>query len=332
MRLPHLSLAIVLLIPCSGCLHRSPGTLYESSTDPLTSEQATLRDEMRADVETLSVDIGPRNAAQSIPPVLAAEEWITGELRAIGVEPRRDPVAMGEVTVANVEATFTGTTRPDEIIVIGGHYDTVFASPGANDNASGVAMLLALARRLHDAPLDRTVRVVFFVNEEYPFSFGHQMGSRVYAEGCRARGDEIVAMLSVDSVGFFSSEPGSQRYPWYVLGFPSRGNFVAFAANMDNRPLLDRLVELFQEHSRFPSIGVATDSKNASRSDHAPFWWQGYPAVSLTDTSLYRDPDYHSPHDTIDNLAFDEMARLADGLIRTVVAMAGAGTELPPAP
>ena len=147
-----------------------------------------------------------------------------------------------------------------------------------------------MAGHLKVNPPERIVRVVFFVNEEWPFSGGIQMGSNVYAKRCKARQDRIVAMIAVDSIGCYSNEKGSQRYPAMVgWSLPSKGNFVAFGSDLKNRPLLDLVVGLFQKQCRFPSIGAATDSRMAARSDHAPFWWQGYPAIQMSDTSEYRD-------------------------------------------
>ncbi len=314
---------------CSIFLHHSPGTLYPSSTAPLSPDQVQLRDEMRHDVEALSVGIGPRHGGRSLGKLIEAEKWIIESLKTDGIESRRDVVHLGDVEVANVEASFGGTTLPDQIIVLGAHYDTVPRSPGANDNASGVALLLATARRLRDAPLDRTVRIVFFVNEENPFSGGIQMGSKVYAERSREKGENIVTMIAVDSIGFFSSEPGSQDQPLLASLFtklPSTANFVLWLSNRDNQQLLDQVVQQFQAHSQFPSFGIATDMKDAARSDHASFWWQGYPALLLSDTSEGRDPHYHKPTDTLANLNFEEMARFADGFIPLLLSLARAET------
>jgi len=322
------SAVVVVLFACAGCLHRSPGTLYASSTEALTTHQLQLRNELRGDVEQLSVEIGPRNAGVSVPKILAAERWIMDRLEESSIEAQREEVDLNGPKVANIVVTFTGVERSDEIVLIGAHYDTVRGSPGANDNASGVALLLATARRLKDQRLGRTVRIVFFVNEEDPFSFGIQMGSRIHAERSRARGDSIVAMIAVDSIGYYTSEAGSQNYPPFILGLPSVGNFVAFVSNRDNQRLLDRVVELFQTESRFPSIGIATDMKAAARSDHAPFWWRGYPALLMSDTSEERDPNYHQPTDTADKLNYEEMARMADGFIRTLRVLAAPGTPL----
>ena len=156
------------------------------------------------------------------------------------------------------------------------------------------------------------------------------MGSRVYAERCKAHLDQIVAMIAVDSVGCYSNERGSQTYPppfgWFM---PSKGNFVAFGSDLKNRPLLDIVVASFQKQCRFPSLGVATDSRMAARGDHAPFWWQGYPAISMSDTSEFRDPNnYHRPTDTPQHLNYDEMARLTEGFIKTIQVMTRLDTRL----
>ncbi|MCP4005505.1 MAG: M20/M25/M40 family metallo-hydrolase, partial [bacterium] len=190
----------MIAIACAlhvACFHRSPVTRFKTPTEPLSQSQLVLRDELIRDVEELSVGIGPRHAGFSIEALLAAERWIAERLRDAGVDPQRDEIDVAGTSVANLVATIPGTTHPNEVVLIGAHYDTVADSPGANDNASGVALLLAATRRLVSAPMDRTVRIVFFVNEEEPFSGGVQMGSRVHADRSRARGDEIVLMIGV---------------------------------------------------------------------------------------------------------------------------------------
>lgn len=316
------------LLLVAGCMYRSPGALNEPDMSPPTDEQAKLTEDLKSDVIALSHGIGSRNAALTIKNVLRAERWITGRLEALGLVPKRIAVEMGGAVVSNLEVTFPGNSLVDEVIVLGAHYDTEIGSPGANDNASGVALLLATADALRKSRLDRTIRIVFFVNEENPFSFGLQMGSRVYADQAEKRRDDIVAMVAVDSVGYFSNEPGSQRYPIFALGLPSRGNFVAFGSNKQNIPLLDAITKKFQENSTFPSIGAASDAKHMARGDHAPFWWRGYPAILMTDTSEYRDPNYHLPSDVFSNLNYPQMARLTEGFIRTVEKLGNRSTEL----
>lgn len=317
-------LAFALILAASACVHRAPGTVHESSSEPLTADQRQLRDELRRDVEALSVGIGPRSA-QTLAKVLEAERWIIAELETAGITPRRDEIDLGSLAVANIEATFPGTSAADEIVLIGAHYDTVAGSPGANDNASGVALLLAAARRLTDLETQRSTRLVFFANEEPPLSFGMQMGSRLYAERARARGDDIVLMISVDSIGYYTDARGSQKGRPFL---PSRGNFVAFGGNRENQALVDRVVALFQRHSRFPSLGLATDIKAINRSDHSSFWNQGYPAIFMSDTSEARDPHYHKPSDVADNLDYDQMARMAEGFLRFLQTLAAVETPL----
>ncbi|MCP4005610.1 MAG: M28 family peptidase [bacterium] len=155
------------------------------------------------------------------------------------------------------------------------------------------------------------------------------MGSRVHADRSRARGDEIVLMIGVDSVGYYKHEKGSQNYPPLVGAlFPSTGNFVVFATDKPHKQLLDRTVALFQQQCEFPTVGVATNSKQINRADHAPFLWRGYPALALSDTSEFRNPHYHSSSDTAETLDYDSMTRMADGFIRTVRVLADAGTVL----
>jgi len=289
----------------------------------LSPTQLTIREEVRADIRELATTVGIRNAASSLPQVLAAQNWIEQRLRDAGIDTRLDKFDINGPIVANIESTILGAKRPNEIVLLGAHYDTVSISPGANDNASGVAALLAIARRLHNAPLDRTVKLVFFVNEESPFSFGHQMGSRVYAKRCKERGDNIAIMICLDSIGCYSHIPGSQKYPPMISWLlPSTGNFIGFCSDMRNRSGLDHIVALFREKTAFPSLGVALDSSAVKRSDHASFWEQGYPAVLISDTSDFRDPNYHQRTDTPEKLDYDGLARVCDGLLEVMKTLA----------
>src|SRR5262249_34861129 len=162
------------------------------------------------------------------------------------------------VTVRNIDVNVPGTTRPDEIIVIGAHYDSVTGAPGANDNGSGVAATLEIARMLRDKKLARTIRYVAVVNEEPPFFQTDQMGSLVYAKRCKERGEKVVAMLTPETIGCYSDEPGSQQYP-SILGwfYPKVGNFIIFVGESDSGSLVSRCVELFRQHAQFPSEGGA---------------------------------------------------------------------------
>jgi Zn-dependent M28 family amino/carboxypeptidase len=193
----------------------------------------------------------------------------------------------------------------------------VRGSPGANDNASGAAAVLALARRFADRPQARTIRFVLFVNEEPPLFWTDQMGSLVYAREAKQRGDDIVAMLSLETMGCFLDEPGSQRYPPpFGMFYPDEGNFIAFVGMSSSGPLVERAVGAFRGACRFPSEGAALPSlvPRVGSSDHWSFWKQGYPALMVTDTAPYRYRHYHKPTDTPDKLDYERLARVVEGL------------------
>jgi hypothetical protein len=241
---------------------------------------------------------------------------------------QRFTTRLGEVR--NLEVEVPGGARRGEIVLAGAHYDSVSGSPGANDNGSGVAALIELARMLRNATPARTIRLVWFVNEEPPYYKGEEMGSRRYAQRSRERGENIVAMFSIETVGWYSEEPGSQRYPFPLgLFYPSRGNFLAFVSDLGSRPLLHRSIAAFRRHAAFPSEGIAAPAliPGVDWSDHASFWEQGYPALMLTDTAPYRYPWYHSAQDTPDKVDTGRLARVVLGLHGMLLELAGAGQE-----
>ena len=161
-------------------------------------------------------------------------------------------------TYTNLEAELKGQTKADEIVLVGGHYDTAYSTPGANDNATGTAATLALARLFADKTPARTIRFVEFANEEPPFFWTEEMGSFVYAQRAQQRQEKIVAMLSLETMGYFSDQPGSQAYPPPLnLLYPDRGNFIAFIGNLDSGKLVRRAIAAFRRHSQFPSEGAA---------------------------------------------------------------------------
>jgi Zn-dependent M28 family amino/carboxypeptidase len=227
----------------------------------------------------------------------------------------------------NVEARTLGGDRRSEIVVAGAHYDSVLGCPGADDNATGVAALLELARTLRATRCARTVRFVFFASEEPPHFEGEEMGSRVYARACKERGERVVAMLSLESLGCYSDEPGSQSYPAGLgLLYPSRGNFVAFVGNLRSRGLVRESIRVFRRTTAFPSERAATFGwiPGVGWSDHASFWVEGIPAAMVTDTAPFRNPRYHTPNDAPESVDFARLARVVAGLTRVVRSLGGA--------
>jgi Zn-dependent M28 family amino/carboxypeptidase len=226
-----------------------------------------------------------------------------------------------KVPVQNIEAALPGTAEPGAIVVVGAHYDSVTGCPGANDNATGVAAALELARRFARAPRAKTLRFVAFVNEEPPFFQTPLMGSAVYANAARARGDNIVAMLSLETIGYYSDEKGSQQYPPPLhLMFPDTGNFIAFVSNLRSVRLLRTAQRAFKERTSFPiqSAPAPEALPGIGWSDQWAFWRAGYPAIMVTDTAPYRYPWYHTPEDTPEKIHYDKFAEVVDGLEHVV--------------
>ncbi len=273
-------------------------------------------DKLRAHVQVLAGEIGVRNVFRR-EALQRAAEYIERTWREQGYEVVRHTYEANRVECANLEVTRRGSTRPSEIILVGAHYDTVDESPGANDNGSGAAAMLELSRVLVSGPLSRTVRFVAFVNEEPPFFQTERMGSRVYAKMARRRGDDIRAMICLETIGYFSDERGSQHYPPFFRWFyPDRGSFIAFVSDLRSRSLLHRAVAGFRAHSGFPVECCSTFAQvpGVDWSDHGSFWREGYRALMVTDTAPYRYPHYHTEFDTPDKVNYRAMARVTTGL------------------
>jgi hypothetical protein len=301
-----------------------PGRSYAGVFQLLCADEMALRDRLMQHVHILAGDIGERQLWRPAGLERAAQ-YIEATWQAQGYKAARQPVMAEGKTVYNLEAELPGRSRRDEIVLVGGHYDSVIGSPGANDNATGTAAVLELARLLAGQPLARTVRFVAFVNEEFPFFQTHAMGSWVYARRSRARGEQIVAMLSIETIGFYSDVVGSQRYPFpFDLFYPRTGNFIGFVGNIASRALVHRSLAAFRQHTPFPSEGVAAPGwmTGIGWSDHWAFWQEGYPGVMVTDTALFRYAPYHTRADTPDQIDYERMARVVAGLARVVTALA----------
>lgn len=296
-----------------------PGRGYHGALPALTPSQRELSAELRRDTEQLAAGIGYRSIFHARKLAQAAA-YLHDQLTAAGYGTIGE-YASERCPTPTLEVTLSGTTRPAEIVVIGAHYDSCQTTPGADDNATGVAATLALARRFAAHPQARTIRFVLFAGEEPPLFETEDMGSRVYAKACRGRGDRVVAMLSLEMLGCYSSAPESQHYPPpFAFLYPSTGNFVAFVSNVPNRGLVRRCIGSFRGHAQFPSEGAALPSgiPGIGWSDHWSFWQEGYPAIMVTDTAMFRNANYHQPADTPEKLDFDSMARVVEGLERVV--------------
>lgn len=304
---------------------RMPGKSYRGQMPPLTAQEIDLRDALRRDVEKLAGEIGERNVWR-YRALAAAADFLEASLAKHFYDVCRQGYEVAGVTCYNIVVEIQGADRANEIVVIGAHYDTVEGSPGANDNATGAAAVLALAHLLARKKTSRTLRFVEFVNEEPPYFQSPDMGSVVYAKHCRNRGEKIVAMLSLETIGYYSDEKGSQHYPFpFSLFYPSTGNFIGFVGNTSSADLVRKVVASFRQHAKYPSEGGALPSAvpGIGFSDQWSFWQQGYPAVMVTDTAPYRYPYYHTRNDTPDKVRYDHMAKVVAGLERVVADIVG---------
>jgi Zn-dependent M28 family amino/carboxypeptidase len=294
-----------------GTSHR--GSLPDSETP---DGEMSLAERLRAHVEMLAGTIGDRNVHNPVE-LAAAADYISSQFEAAGLTSTRQGYDVDGVTCDNIIAEIPGGAKADEIVVVGGHYDSVRGCPGANDNGSGVAATLALAKLLSGFSPAKTLRFVAFVNEEPPYFQTDNMGSLVYARLCKERGDQVVAMFSLETMGYYTDEENSQEYPLpFSLFYPSTGNFIAFVGNLSSKSLVNRTVELFREKAQFPSEGAAVPSfvPGAGWSDNWSFWQAGYPALMVTDTAPFRYPHYHEVEDTPDKIDYDRLARVVAGL------------------
>jgi hypothetical protein len=290
-----------------------PGESWRGPLPAASADETRLAGDLRRHVEAIAA----REHNQFKPAALEeAARYLESTLSGFGfsVQKQGFRTAMGDVR--NLEVEVAGG---EEVVIVGAHYDSVFGAPGGNDNGSGVAATLELARALRDARPARTLRFVFFVNEEPPFFEGMDMGSRRYALRAKEKGERITAMFSLETLGWYADAAGSQHYPFpFGLFYPSTGDFVAFVANLGSRALLHEALASFRRQAKFPSEGLAAPAiiPGVGWSDHAPFWEQGYPALMITDTALYRYPHYHTAADTPDKVNYERLSRVVSGLER----------------
>jgi Peptidase family M28 len=298
-----------------------PGKSFEGTLAPPTRAEEDLARRLKRHVTAIASV--PHNVSQ--PEELEkSAAYIEAELRALGYTPLPQVYDTDGKSVRNIEVVLAppGAGPETESIVVGAHYDSAGVAPGANDNGTGVAAVLEIARMLKDVPLkNRTLRLVLFVNEEPPYDRTPYMGSVRYAHMLKEHNVRVAGMMSLETLGCFSDEPGSQKYPApFGLIFPSKANFIAFIAMPGSRSFLHDVVASFRKHTDFPTIGgTAPDQIDGiGWSDHWSFWQLGYPAVMVTDTALFRYRHYHKATDTPDKVDYKKLARITLGLEQTV--------------
>jgi Zn-dependent M28 family amino/carboxypeptidase len=272
---------------------------------------------LRLVVNKLSREIGFRTY-QDHDRLDKTEQYISGELTTFGYQVSRQSFKFAGNTYQNVIAELTGRTSPEKVLVVGAHYDTVRTTPGADDNASGVAGLLGMAKLLAGRPPGKTVRFVAFALEEPPAYRTKNMGSYHYAAGLKKDREQVEGMVCLEMIGFFSDRPGSQHYPipFMKLRFPNSGNYIAMVGNRKSKTFTMQIAQGFRKATDLPLVTLNAPAivVGIDFSDHWSFGKFGYPAFMVTDTAFYRNPNYHSPADLPDTLDYSRMAQVVEGL------------------
>ena len=322
-----LGLLAAALLGAFALLVRTPGRSHRGPLPAPDARHRLVEEGVRGHVEALAGRIGPRDLLFHPESLREAAEYVAGALSEAGWEVRRHAYEVDGEEVVNLDAERRGDLWPDQILVVGAHYDSRPSTPGADDNASGVAALVEVARLLQARPLRRTLRLVAFVNEEPPHFRTGTMGSLVYARACAGRGERIVGMFALEMLGCYDDAPGTQFYPPPLsLFYPDRGDFVAFVSDLGSRRLLRRAVATFRRHVPFPSEALAAPAAvpGVDLSDHWSFRQAGYPAVMVTDTAYNRNDAYHLPADRPDTLDYGRLARVTAGLAELFERLANA--------
>jgi len=298
-----------------------PGEPFAGSAPAATAPERELADRLQRHV--LAIASEPHNVAH-YEALQRSAAYIEDQFTAFGFAPQSQVyTASGkEVRNISIEVAPADADEQTPTIVVGAHYDSFGDAPGANDNGSGSAAALELARLLKDVALTgKRLRVVLFVNEEPPYDRTREMGSYRFAKSLKDSGENVIGMMSLETIGSFSDEPGSQRYPFpFDLVFSDVGNFAAFVALPGGRAFLHDVVRSFRQHTQIPTIGgTAPDNiPGIGWSDHWSFWMMGYPAIMITDTAPFRYEHYHRVTDTPDKVDYEKLARITLGLEQTL--------------
>lgn len=278
-------------------------------------------DRLRRDVRFLTSISPPRNS-KNIDSLNKVAEYIYTEFEKTGCSLIYQPFQIEGKEYKNVICSF-GPVDAARVIV-GAHYDVHGDSPGADDNASGVAGVLDLSRLIAEQKplLNYRIDLVAYANEELPYFGTKSMGSMVHAQSLQEAKAPIKLMISLEMIGYFRDEVDSQRYPSPLMRllYPSKGNFIAVVGNTRNWLTVRRVKQLVQKSSPLPvySINAPSFIRGVTFSDHASFWRHGYDAVMISDTAFYRNQNYHLPTDTIDTLDFERMAEVVRGVYYVV--------------
>lgn len=316
--------ALAILTVSTGCII-SHCTTPAASGAPAVAVRPGLEQELKKDVRYLAKDCHPRPAGYEKNQARAVQ-YIARSLADSGATVTYQPFTADKRTFVNVSAVFPGKSA--KRIIVGAHYDTCGDTPGADDNASGVAGLLALGRMLKGVSPHCTIELIAYANEEPPYFGTEQMGSAQHARKLYTEQIGVKAMICLEMIGYFSDKENSQSYPAAGMGalYPDKGDFIAIVGNWDSVRLartIQKNMQAFLPTVRLnlPEIkGMCMDF-----SDHRNFWAKDLPAVMITDTSFFRNPNYHQPGDLPETLDYARMAQVVRGVHQAVLHLAQDG-------
>jgi len=325
----------------------------ESFSGVPTQDLQQLEDALEAHVQALAGEIGERSIYKP-EGMRAAEKYITEQFASFGLDPQIQhytveaeliqqaterlrrlygtwsnkhlpayPNELGDAALKNIWVEIPGPLKPERLLVVGAHFDTVGNSPGANDNGSGIAGLLEIARALSRTPPQVTVILVALSAEELPIGgVEGESGSSVFLDDLLERNRTAFGMVSLETMGYYSDEEGSQKYPAPLdRYYPSKGNFIAFVSDASSREFVRDFGGLFRQHAEIASQGATLPASlvpDVLRSDHETYILRGIPGVMVTDTADFRDPDYHKSTDTVAKVNIEKLARVVQGLIGAI--------------
>ena len=295
---------------------RMPGSSYDAPLPPLSSAEERLKKDLQYDVNVLASRIGERNLRRYAQ-LQETAEFITYELQSAGYQVIRQPFTVKGKRCENIIAEIRGVSREDEVVIIGAHYDTAIGSPGADDNSSGVAVALSLARFYAQQRMTRTLRLVFLSVSNSRSVAAASAGSAVYARHLADSDDEVILMLNLASLGYFTSDEKTQHLPVPLNFFyPKRGNFIAFAGQSEVSDALKDVLGAFRSRAHFPSQGILFPDTTHLENWRVvrPFWKRRLPAVIVTDTGIYRNPHLHKAGDRAETLDYSALARVTANL------------------
>ena len=314
-------LGIIGLIILFGWYMMSmPGKSYTGPLPELSESEKKLQEALKAHINKVAVNIGERNMWH-LSKLNEAADYIQKTWEAQGFTVKKHVYQVENKDFYNLYIDIPGTNLKDEMIIVGAHYDSVYASPGANDNGTGVASILELSNFFKDKKQKRTLRFVAFTNEEPPMYFSKFMGSIEFVKSILTEKNKIKAMISIETIGCYDDKPNSQIYPFFFkLWYPDKGNFIAFISNMYSRKLVRRTLGVFRKTTKFPSEGIAAPSfiPGIAWSDQWAFWRYGIPGIMITDTALFRYRYYHTDQDTPDKINYDGFTRVVLGIEKVI--------------